>query len=125
MTGRQAAGDVSVLLFFVTVDVSCNFETSLCGWSSAGQLVHSLGTDRADLQWTVLSRQLSSVFAGPAADHSSTDASQCTAVVLRAQVDTVRHTACDSYSVHGCVSGTVALQLHRKYRMTQKQGHYV
>lgn len=60
-----------------TVDVSCNFETSLCGWSSVNQLVHSLGAERADLQWTTVS---SPVSAGPTADHSSTDASQWSAI---------------------------------------------
>ena len=61
----------------MTVDVSCNFESSLCGWSSVGRLVHSLDTERTDLQWTIQSSQSSGVSIGPAADHSSTDGSQC------------------------------------------------
>ena len=48
----------------------------MCGWSSVGQLVHSLGTERADLQWTIQARQSLSTSTGPAADHSSTDGSQ-------------------------------------------------
>jgi len=59
----------------VSVDVSCNFESSLCGWSSVGQLVHSLDTERADLHWTIQSAG-AGVSTGPAADHSSTDTSQ-------------------------------------------------
>ena len=63
----------------VTVDVSCNFESSLCGWSSVGQLVHLLGTEVADLQWTIQSRRSpgATSSSGPAADHSSADQSQC------------------------------------------------
>jgi len=60
----------------LTVDVSCNFESSLCGWSSVGQLDHSLGTELADLQWTIVSRRSSTASTGPATDHSSTDSSK-------------------------------------------------
>jgi len=57
----------------VTVDVACNFESLLCGWSSDGELMHSHGTELADLRWRQSSSEVSD---GPVADHSSTDQSQ-------------------------------------------------
>ena len=73
----------------MTVDVSCNFESSLCGWSSGGQLVHSLGTELADLRWNIQSRQSSGVSYGPPADHSSKDKSQCQKQLKQAVVFSV------------------------------------
>ena len=66
-----------IMCLYVTVDVSCNFESSLCGWSSVGQLVYLHGTELADLQWTIQSGTSSGVSRGPAADRSSKDRSQC------------------------------------------------
>ena len=55
------------------VDVSCNFESTYCSWSSVSVLSHTAGTLNADLLWTVQNGQRTG---GPSSDHSSTDGSE-------------------------------------------------
>ena len=63
---------ISVVEMSAVADVSCNFESGLCDWSSVRELNHNGGALRADQVWRTHS-QLLMHNVGPPWDRSSTD----------------------------------------------------
>jgi len=65
-----------MLLLKLTVDVSCNYESSsFCGWSTVASVAHSTGVLNANLVWRIQSRP-SAPSGGPLTDRSSIDGSK-------------------------------------------------
>jgi len=63
-----------VNLSMCLVDISCNFESGLCGWQNMARLSHSAGIWSADRVWRVENQAMGGF--GPNWDHSSTDGSR-------------------------------------------------